>query len=73
MLKMIRVVIMEPDRPEIGELMRAWGGVILYLIDVECEEFVCLVYVIPQKPVRLYDELDELAASIAFSKLPSID
>ncbi|MEO7859365.1 MAG: hypothetical protein ABIU05_02800 [Nitrospirales bacterium] len=44
---------MKPDRTEVEELMRAWGGLILYLIAEECEEFVCLVYASPQKPVRL--------------------
>jgi hypothetical protein len=46
---------------------------IQYLTDEECEQMACILYFVRQKTVRPYDEVDDLAASIAFSKLPSID
>ena len=44
-----------------------------YLTDEECEELACLMYVVRQRAVLSYDELDDLAASLAFAKLSSSD
>ena len=63
---------MEPDRLDIDEFIHVCDSLLQFLNDDEAEEMVCVVYVVSQKkPVRLYDELDDLAASLAFSKLPS--
>jgi len=59
--------------PEIEEFMRVCHVLIQYLTDEECEQMACILYFVRQKTVRPYDEVDDLAASIAFSKLPSID
>jgi|APIni6443716594_1056825.scaffolds.fasta_scaffold434785_1 hypothetical protein len=63
---------MELD-PYMDELLRVCDGLMQYLNQDECEELVCFVYVIRQKTGRLYDELDDFAASVAISKLSSID
>ncbi|MEO7862377.1 MAG: hypothetical protein ABIU05_18485 [Nitrospirales bacterium] len=48
------------DDPDIEELLRALDS----LIDAQIAR---------HKPVRPYEEVDDLAASLAFSKLPSRD
>jgi len=53
--------------------MRVCHVLIQYLTDEECGQMACILYFVRQKTVRPYDELDDLAASMAFSKLPSID
>lgn len=53
--------------------MRVCHVLIQYLTDEECEQTACILYFVRQKTVRPYDEVDDLAASMAFSKLPSID
>lgn len=67
---------MEPD-PDIdeliNELMRVCEGLLQDLIDEGREDIVCNVYFYREKTIRPYDDVDDLAASIAFSKLPSID
>jgi hypothetical protein len=65
---------MEPQLPsEIEEFIRACHVLIQYLTGEEREQMACILYFVRQKTVRPYDELDNLASSIAFSKLPSID
>ena len=59
--------------PESEEFMRVCHVLIQYLTDEECEQMACILYFVRQKTVRPYDEVDDLAASIAFSKLPPID
>ena len=59
--------------PEIEEFMRVCHVLIQYLADEECEQMACILYFVRQKTLRPYDEVDDLAVSIAFSKLPSID
>ena len=58
---------------DIEEFMRVCDLLIKHLTDEECEEIVCILYLCQQKTAPLYGELDELAASVAFAKLPSID
>ena len=59
--------------PDLKEFLRVCDRLIQYLTDEECEEIACVMYVVRQKTVRPYGELDDLAASLAFAKLPSID
>ena len=59
---------MELD-PDMDELIRVCDGLMQYLNDDEGEELVCFIYIVRQKTVRLYDDLDDFAASIAISKL----
>jgi tRNA A58 N-methylase Trm61 len=58
--------------PDLEEFMRVCAALIPYLTDQECEEVACVMYFVRQKTVRPNDEVDDLTASIAFSKLPSI-
>jgi hypothetical protein len=63
---------MEPRvRPDIEEFLRVCNGLLQYLTDEECEEMACIVYFVRQKTLRPYDDLDNLAASLAFSTLPA--
>ena len=59
---------MELD-PDMDELMRVCDGLMQYLLEDEEEEWVCFVYLIRQKTIRFYDDLDDFAASVAISKL----
>ena len=63
---------MELD-PDIEELLRVCDSLMQYLNQDEGEELVCVVYFVRQKTGRLYHELDDFAASVAISKLSSID
>lgn len=65
---------MEPDRFDIDEFIHVCDSLLQFLNDDEAEEMVCVIYLVSQKkPVRLYDDLDDLAASLAFSKISSSD
>jgi hypothetical protein len=65
---------MEPVPPNMEEFVRLYNALMHHLSDEEeCEEIACIIYFVRQKTVRPYDELDNLAASIAFSKLSSTD
>lgn len=55
------------------ELLRALDGLIQAQIDKVGEDMTIIVSFVRQKPIRPYDELDDLAASLAFSTLPSTD
>ena len=59
---------MELD-PDMDELMRACGALMQHFNEDEGEELVCFVYLIRQKTIRSYDDLDDFAASVAISKL----
>jgi len=59
--------------PDFEELLRTLDGLIQAQIDKEGEDMAIIVSFVRQKPVRPYGELDDLAASLAFSKLPSTD
>jgi hypothetical protein len=63
---------MELD-PEMDELLRVCDSLMRYLNQEDGEELVCFIYVVRQRTVRLYDELDDFEASVAISKLSSID
>jgi hypothetical protein len=43
-----------------------------YFTDGECEEVACIIFVVQQRAVLPYEELDDLSASLAFAKLSSI-
>lgn len=49
--------------------MRACDALVQHLNEYEGEELVCFVYLIRQKTIRSYDDLDDFAASVAISKL----
>lgn len=53
--------------------MRVCDVLVQYLTDNECEQMACILFFVRQKTVRPYDEVDYLAASMAFSKLSSLD
>lgn len=55
------------------ELLRALDGLIQAQVDKGGEDMAIIVSLVRQKPIRLYDELDDLAASLVFSTLPSTD
>jgi hypothetical protein len=59
---------MELD-PDMDELMRVCDGLMQYLNEDEGEERVCFVYLVRQKTIRFYGDLDDFAASVAISKL----
>ena len=61
------------SNPDMDELRRIRDALMQYLDEDEGEELVCLVYIVRPKTVRRYDELDDLAASMAISELSSID
>jgi hypothetical protein len=79
-----RITTMEPGeprmQPDIEEFVRVCERIIEMayekggLTDGECEEIVCIVYVVGQveRSVDPYGDLDDLAASVAVSKLPSL-
>jgi len=64
---------MEPysrhSRPEIEELLRTFNR----LIDEEGIEIAYIILPARQQTVHPYEELDDLSASLAFAKLPSLD
>ena len=64
--------VMERD-PDMDELMRVCEDLMQYLNADEGEELVCFIYLVRQKTVRLYDDLDDFAASVAISERSSID
>lgn len=59
---------MELD-PDMDELMRVCDVLMQYLNEDEGEERVCFVYLVRHKTIRLYQDLDDFAASVAISKL----
>jgi hypothetical protein len=44
-----------------------------YLTDEECEDIACIMFVVRQRTVLPYDEVDDVSASLAFAKLSAID
>jgi hypothetical protein len=67
-----RVGAMDPfPRSAMKEFLHICLRLSPYLTDEECEELACLMYVVRQRTVLPYDELDDLAASLAFAKLSS--
>ena len=62
---------MEPDS-QMDELQRVCDVLMQYLNKEEGKELVHFV-IVREKPGRLYDELDNQAASIAISELSSLD
>ena len=61
-------------RLDIEEFLRICDCLIQYMTDEEVDEIECIMVFLRRKKVRLYDlDLDDLSASLAFSKLPAID
>jgi hypothetical protein len=46
-----------------------------YLTDEECEDIACIMFIAQQRTLLPYGDLDDLSASLAFTKLstPPID
>jgi hypothetical protein len=69
---------MEPNprhtRPEIEEFLSICDRLIPHLTDEESKEIECIMFVVRvrQQTVHPYGELDDLSASLAFAKLPSL-
>lgn len=65
------------DDPDIEKLLRALDSLIQAQkaqIDEAGEDLMIIVSIVRQKPIRpYYDEIDDLAVSLAFSRLPSTD
>ena len=55
------------------ELLRTLDGLIQAQNDKVGEDMTIIVSFVRQKPIRPYAELDDLAASLAFSTLPSTE
>lgn len=55
------------------DLKRLYDELIEYLSDHEDEEFVCIVAFVRDEAVRPYGDSDDIAASITFSNLSSIN
>jgi hypothetical protein len=65
---------MEPYiQPEDEKYMRMYEALRQCLTNEEWEEIGYIVCFVRQKPAPLFDEVDDLTASTAFSKLPFID
>ena len=68
-----RVGAMDPiQRADMKEFLQICDRVTQYLTLGECEELAGIMYVVWQKTVLPYGELDDLSASLALAKL-SID
>lgn len=59
---------MELD-PDMDDLLHVFDGLMQHLNEDDGEELVCFVYLIRQKTIHSYDDVDDLAASVAISKL----
>ncbi len=65
---------MEPVRTDLEEFMRVCHALMPHLSDDEFEEIACIVYFfVRQQTLRPYGDVDDLAASLAFSTFPSTD
>ena len=54
-------------RSDMKEFLRICLRLTPYLTDEECEELECLMYVVRQRTVLPYDEVDDVSASLAFA------
>jgi hypothetical protein len=59
--------------PELEKLLRICDKLIGFLSHKEEREIVCILEFVRQEALRRYGNMDDLAASMAFSKLSSID
>jgi hypothetical protein len=60
-------------RSDMKEFLQICDRLTQYLTDEECEDIACIMFVVRQRTVLPYDELDNVSASLAFAKLSSID
>jgi hypothetical protein len=64
---------MDPSlRSDMKEFLHILDRLTQYFTDEECEEIACIIFVVQQRAVLPYEELDDLSASLAFAKLSSI-
>jgi hypothetical protein len=64
---------MDPLRMNMKEFLQICDRLTQYLTDEECEDIACIMFVVRQRTVLPYDEVDDVSASLAFAKLSSID
>jgi len=62
-------------RVDMKEFLQILDRLTRYFTDEECEDIACIMFVVQQRAVLPYGELDNLSASLAFAKLstPPID
>jgi len=59
--------------PALEELLRICDKLIEHLSRREDQDIVCILEFVRQESLRRYGDTDDVAASMAFSKLSSID
>ena len=62
---------MEAIPPDMDEFFQLCHALVEHLTDEECDKSPALCFFVSHRTVRLYDELDDFAASVAISKLQS--
>ena len=60
-------------RSDMKEFLQICDRLTQYLTDEECEDIACMMFVVRQRTVLPYDEVDDVSASLAFAKLSAID
>jgi hypothetical protein len=60
-------------RADMKEFLQICDRLAHYLTEEECEDLACIMYVVRQRTVLPYGELDDLSASLALTKLSSLD
>jgi hypothetical protein len=59
-------------RSDMKEFLHILDQLTQYLTDEDCEDIACIMFVVQQRAVLPYGELDDLSASLAFAKLSSL-
>jgi len=59
-------------RSDMKELLHILDWLTQYFTDEECEDIARIMFVVQQRAVVPYEDLDDLSASLAFAKLFSL-
>jgi hypothetical protein len=59
-------------RSDMKEFLHILDQLTQYFTDEDCEDIACIMFVVQQRAVLPYGELDDLSASLAFAKLSSL-
>jgi hypothetical protein len=59
-------------RSDMKEFLHILDQLSQYFTDEDCEDIACIMFVVQQRAVLPYGELDDLSASLAFAKLSSL-
>ena len=59
-------------RVDMKEFLQILDRLTHYLTDEECEDIACIMFVVQQRALLPYEDLDDLSASLAFAKLSSL-